>query len=347
MIQHRIHRPDFAVHRCHIQEQQGPSCFKARAHRLRRRSLARRIAAGSSDSMTEAGPGSDSDLSQFVDLANELAEVAGSITKKFFRQPLTIDSKADKSPVTEADRQAEHAMRQKIADRFPDHGIFGEEEGMQQPRDTDAQYLWVLDPIDGTKSFITGKPVFGTLIALLRNGVPVLGVMDQPITQERWIGVKGQGTTHNKQAVHTRQCKDISLAYLYATTPHMFSPEDNSEKAFNSVRDAVRTPLYGCDCYAYGLLACGHVDLVVEADLKPYDFMALVPIVEEAGGIMTDWLGNPLKWRCAPDGYLMDSLPGEVLAAGDKGIHDAAVKLLNWDKLQEHETPAYGAGATS
>ncbi|KAL3157581.1 hypothetical protein ABBQ32_012032 [Trebouxia sp. C0010 RCD-2024] len=249
MIQHRIHRPGLAVHGRHRQEQQGPSCFTAAgAHRLRHRSLARRIAAGSSDSMTEEGPGSDIDLSQFVDLANELAEVAGSITKKFFRQPLTIDNKADKSPVTEADRQAEHAMRQKIAETFPDHGIFGEEEGMQQPRDTDAQYLWVLDPIDGTKSFIT------------------------------------------EQGVRTRHCKDISLAYLYATTPHMFSPEDNSEQAFNSVRDAVRTPLYGCDCYAYGLLASGYVDLVVEADLKPYDFMALVPIVEEAGGIMTDWL---------------------------------------------------------
>lgn len=289
----------------------------------------------------------DSDLGEFVNLAEELAQAAGSITRQYFRQPLTIDNKADKSPVTEADRKAERAMRDLISAKFPDHGIFGEEEGMQQPKSSDTQYLWVLDPIDGTKSFITGKPVFGTLIALLRNGEPIIGVIDQPITKERWVGVKGHGTTLNEQKVHTRECPDISLAYLYATTPHMFSAEDHTEQAFNNVRDAVRTPLYGCDCYAYGLLAAGCVDLVVEADLKPYDYMALVPIVQEAGGVMTDWLGNSLMWRCAPDGYLMGSLPGEVVAAGSKGIHEHALKLLDWERLQEQEIPAYGSGASS
>lgn len=127
-----------------------------------------------------------------------------------------------------------------------------------------------------------------------------------------------------EQAVHTRQCKDISLAYLYATTPHMFSPEDNTEQAFNNVRDAVRTPLYGCDCYAYGLLASGHVDLVVEADLKPYDFMALVPIVEEAGGVMTDWLVSPCCYPCTPS---LTTFTIHPLRASQQCIHHKQVAV--------------------
>eukprot|EP00878_Enallax_costatus_P024755 GHUV01026440.1.p1 GENE.GHUV01026440.1~~GHUV01026440.1.p1 ORF type:complete len:201 (+),score=20.65 GHUV01026440.1:69-605(+) len=171
-------------------------------------------------------------------------------------------------------------MRQLIQQSFPDHGVFGEEHGLMTGSSNGSgdSWLWVLDPIDGTKSFITGKPLFGTLISLLHNGTPVLGVIDQPITKERWVGMAGQPTMLNGRPISVRQCGDIGNAYMYSTTPHMFAGK--TEKAFHAVRDRVRIPMYGCDCYAYGLLAAGHCDLVVEADLKPYDYMALVPIVE-------------------------------------------------------------------
>nr|UAD82033.1 myo-inositol-phosphate phosphatase 2 [Pseudococcomyxa simplex] len=271
-----------------------------------------------------------------IDLAHRLADAAAEVTTKYFRSPLVVESKSDASPVTEADRQAEEAMRGVLREHAPTHAIFGEEGGMHagEPEQdgSDSGYLWVLDPIDGTKSFITGKPVFGTLIALLRDGVPVLGVLDQPITKERWVGAAGQQTTLNGEPVRTRACKDISGAYLYATTPHMFSGA--TETAFNRVRDNVRIPLYGCDCYAYGLLAAGFCDLVVEADMKPYDFLALVPIVEGAGGVMTDWKGQHLRWAVTPSlAYAVGaSLPGEVIAAGDLQLHKVALQLLDWSE---------------
>ncbi|BDA44688.1 Histidinol-phosphatase [Coccomyxa sp. Obi] len=270
-----------------------------------------------------------------VALAHRLADAAAEITTKYFRSPLEVESKSDASPVTEADRQAEEAMRVVLQEHAPTHAVFGEEGGMHagEPEQDGSHsgYLWVLDPIDGTKSFITGKPVFGTLIALLKDGTPVLGVLDQPITKERWVGAAGQQTTLNGKPVRTRSCSDISVAYLYATTPHMFSGAN--ETAFNRVRDNVRIPLYGCDCYAYGLLSAGFCDLVVEADMKPYDFLALVPIVEGAGGVMTDWEGQKLRWAVTPShDYALASLPGEVIAAGDAQLHQQALQLLDWNQ---------------
>lgn len=155
----------------------------------------------------------------------------------------------------------------------------------------------------------------------------MLGIIDQPVLRERWLGVAGQATTLNGRPIATRACPDVGSAYLYATTPHMFSGP--SEAAFNRVRDAARIPLYGCDCYAYGLLAAGHCDLVVEADLKPYDYMALIPIIEGAGGRVTDWRGAPLRWdvRSAAGA---ESWVGEVVAAGDARAHAHAVELLAW-----------------
>ena len=228
--------------------------------------------------------------------------------------------------MTIADRQAERAMRETLESKVPSHCIFGEEEGFQFGTDgAGNEYLWVLDPIDGTKSFITGKPVFGTLISLLYKGVPILGVLDQPIQKERWVGVRGRQTTLNGDIISTRKCGEVSSAYLYATTPHMF--EGKTEIAFNALRDEVRIPLYGCDCYAYGLLAAGHCDIVAEADLKPYDYMALVPIVQGAGGVITDWQGNELTWNS--DDASKGSAPiGEVLAAGDALCHEKALSIL-------------------
>jgi inositol-phosphate phosphatase/L-galactose 1-phosphate phosphatase/histidinol-phosphatase len=155
----------------------------------------------------------------------------------------------------------------------------------------------------------------------------VLGIIDQPILKERWLGVSGQPSTLNGAAIATRACPAIASAYLYATTPHMF--QGATEEAFVRVRDAVRIPLYGCDCYAYGLLAAGHCDLVVEADLKPYDYMALVPVIQGAGGVVTDWRGQPLRWG-AEDAAAGRACAGEVVAAGDARCHEQALAALAW-----------------
>jgi inositol-phosphate phosphatase / L-galactose 1-phosphate phosphatase / histidinol-phosphatase len=215
--------------------------------------------------------------------------------------------------VTVADRAAEAAMRQLIAARFPEHGIVGEEFGRVRE---DAEFVWVLDPIDGTKSFISGVPLFGTLIALVRRGRPILGIIDQPISGERWVGAEGQPTILQGRAVRSRACAALPTATLFATTPEMFEGPDRD--AFERLAGAVKLVRWGADCYAYGLLAAGFIDLVVEAKLKPYDFCAMVPIVEGAGGVVSDWRGDPL-------GLHSD---GRVLIAGDAAAHRAALALL-------------------
>jgi inositol-phosphate phosphatase/L-galactose 1-phosphate phosphatase/histidinol-phosphatase len=246
-------------------------------------------------------------------LAEALADAAGEVVRRYFRQKIAVDQKGDLTPVTIADREAETAMRRLIAERFPDHGIIGEEHGPTRP---DAPYVWVLDPIDGTKSFISGIPLFGTLIALAFEGRPVLGVIDQPVLRERWVGAAGRPSTLNGAPIRTRACSDPAAATLYATQPDMFSNGDAA--AFARLRAAVRLTRYGADCYAYAVLASGFVDLVVETGLKPYDYSALVPVVEGAGGVMTDWQGRALTLAAA----------GDVVAAGDPALGAAARRLL-------------------
>jgi inositol-phosphate phosphatase / L-galactose 1-phosphate phosphatase / histidinol-phosphatase len=246
-------------------------------------------------------------------LAEALADAAGAVIRPYFRQPIAVDDKSDTSPVTIADREAEQAMRALIAAEFPADGIFGEEFGTVRE---DAEWVWVLDPIDGTKSFISGIPLFGTLIALLHRGRPVLGIIDQPISHERWRGVAGQASTHNGNAIRARQCTDLAAATLFATAPDMFRGAD--AEAFARLKARAKLTRHGGDCYAYGLVASGFIDLVVEASLKPYDYCAIVPVVEGAGGAMTDWQGQPL-------GLASD---GRVVAAGDRALHKAALALL-------------------
>ena len=263
---------------------------------------------------------------EYVALANELVDVAGAITTKYFRTKLEIDDKNDASPVTIADKNAEAAMRQMVRSSFPTHAIFGEEEGIELGVNGEQEWTWVFDPIDGTKSFITGKPLWGTLVALLRDGKPVLGVLDQPVLKERWVGVENQPSTLNGAAIKTRPCGSIKNAYLYATTPLMF--EGDNLAPYVKVSKEVKVPMYGCDCYAYGLLASGFCDLVVEADLKPYDYMALVPIVVGAGGAFTDWEGKELRWQGSVDAIAEGEFQGEVCAAGDEQTHKEALALL-------------------
>ena len=253
------------------------------------------------------------DLDTLLTLALRLADAAGEAIRPYFRKPLAISDKADLTPVTAADRVAEETMRALIEERFPEHGILGEEFGRVRE---DAEFVWSLDPIDGTKSFISGVPLFGTLIALTRGGRSILGVIDQPILRERWVGAVGRPTTLNGAAIRCRACPVLAAATLFATTPDMFKGEDAA--SFARVSDKVKLTRFGADCYAYGLVATGFVDLVLEASLEPYDFCAMVPIVEGAGGVATDWRGANLD--LASD--------GRILVAGDRRAHEAALALL-------------------
>lgn len=252
-------------------------------------------------------------MKEFIRAVNQFADISGEVIRKYFRKPIMVDDKSDASPVTIADKEVEEKIRSRIGELFPDHGIFGEEYGKSK---IDARYVWVIDPIDGTKAFISGKPSFGTLIALLEDGYPILGVIDQPITQERWLGAKGQDSLWNGQKIGVRKCDNLAKATLYATAPEMFVGEDYQD--FLRLYSSVKLPRYGADCYAYGLLAMGFVDLVVEASLKPYDYCSLVPIIEGAGGKITDWQGNKLG---------LDS-DGRVIAAGDAALHALALAKL-------------------
>ncbi|HKW53420.1 MAG TPA: histidinol-phosphatase [Stellaceae bacterium] len=236
-------------------------------------------------------------------LAESLADAAGAIVRGYFRQKIAVDDKGDLTPVTIADREAEAAMRRLIEERFPAHGIIGEEHGRLRP---DAEHVWVLDPIDGTKSFISGIPLFGTLIALIRRGRPVLGVVDQPILRERWVGAVSRATTLNGAAVRTRPCPSLAAATLFSTAPEiMFKGADAD--GFARLRGAVKLARNGADCYAYAQLASGFIDLVVEGGLKPYDYCAMVPVIEGAGGVITDWQGGALDLNS----------DGRVVACGD------------------------------
>jgi len=247
-----------------------------------------------------------------IELGEALADAAGAIIRRYFRQPIAVEDKPDRTPVTIADREAEMAMRNLIAKRFPDDGILGEEHG---PKRADAARVWVLDPIDGTKSFIAGIPLFGTLIALVENGVPVVGIIDQPILRERWIGAPGRATTLNGKTVRSRTCPSLNAALLYATSPDMFGAD---RPVFEKLRGTVKATRFGADCYAYAQLASGFIDLVVEADLKPYDYCALAPVIAGAGGSMTDWLGKPLGLKS----------DGRVIAAGDATLGPQARAIL-------------------
>ena len=256
-----------------------------------------------------------------IAFANTLADAAGEVIRPFFRRKIDIVDKgagaAMFDPVTDADKGAEKAIRALIARTHPDDGILGEEfpevEGV-------SGRIWVIDPVDGTRAFITGATQWGTLIALNESGNPTLGILDQPITRERFIGVAELGTAdlHTPDGSHplkVRPCAGLSEAVVMTTHPWNYF--DASEQAtFRKLAESCLLSRFGGDCYAYGLLAMGFVDVVVEARLKPWDIQALIPIVEGAGGIVTDWRGGP----CAHG--------GRVIAAGDKRVHEAALRIL-------------------
>lgn len=248
-----------------------------------------------------------------LELAQRLADVAGEAIRPFFRQRLEIETKGDLSPVTQADRAAEAAMRAILEKERPHDGIIGEEYGAVRE---DAERLWILDPIDGTRSFIAGRPIFGTLIALMQQGWPTIGVIDQPVIGERWCGMTGQLTTMNGAPVRTRACRALDQAILATTGPQYFS--GCAGEHFSILAGQCRDTVWGGDCYNYALLASGHIDIVVESGLKLHDIAALVPVVEGAGGHMCDWQGNPLD---------RDS-GGDVIAMGDIARMDDILEAL-------------------
>lgn len=252
-----------------------------------------------------------------IALAERLAEAAGDAIRPYFRAEFGLEIKGDASPVTLADRAAEAAMRKILEAERPSDGIFGEEYGTVREG---AARQWVLDPIDGTVSFVAGRPIFGTLIALCEDGWPVLGIIDQPIARERWLGVTGRPTTLNGAPIRSRACAGLDHAIIATSSPHYFKTEAEIT-AFQAVaaQAGARRVVYGGDCYNYGLIAAGHIDLVIESGLKLYDFAALVPVVEGAGGRMCDWRGEPLSAESA----------GDVVALGDPARVEEIVDLLS------------------
>ena len=253
------------------------------------------------------------DSSAALALAGELADVARRIATRRFRTPLAVARKGDGTPVTEVDRDIEAEMRRLIRAAFPGHAIRGEEFA---PEGT-GEFTWVLDPIDGTKSFITGFPLFGSLIALTQGGRPVLGVIETPALAERWVGCEGRPTLFNGREVRTRDCRAVEEAVVYTTTPETFGPAERRRFEALGARAALRR--YGGDCYLYGMLASGGCDLVIEVQLKPHDFMAAVPVVEGAGGRISDWRGAPLQF----------TTDGRVVAAATESLWREALEELS------------------
>jgi inositol-phosphate phosphatase / L-galactose 1-phosphate phosphatase / histidinol-phosphatase len=249
-----------------------------------------------------------------IALAHRLAEAGGAAARRYYRTPVAVDTKADESPVTIADREAESAIRAILALERPEDGIIGEEHGRER---TGASHVWVIDPIDGTKSFLAGRPIFGTLIALFRDGVPILGLIDQPIVHDRWLGAAGRQTTLNGAPCQIRPCPALADAVLATTAPDIFSAAELTR--FATLQRATRRTMYGGDCYNYGLMAAGFLDIVLESSMQPHDWAALVPVVEGAGGSISDWSGAPLR---------LESGRGDVLASGDRRCHAAALELL-------------------
>ncbi len=253
-----------------------------------------------------------------IEFAHRLADAAGAVIRPYFRQRLEIIDKGNAAfdPVTAADREAETAMRDLIRRERPDDGMLGEEHGAEPGHN---RFRWVLDPIDGTRAFITGRPTWGTLIALEEDGAPILGIIDQPILRERFIGYPGRAEFRSQEgnaALRTRACP--ALADAAVSTTHPWGYFTTTERAaFEAVCARARMSYFGGDCYAYALVAMGHIDLIVEASLAPWDVAALIPIIENAGGMITDWSGASMG----------DA--GRIVAAGDARVHAEALAVLS------------------
>ena len=254
-------------------------------------------------------------LAAEIALAHRLADAAREAIRPHFRTPVAAERKGDATPVTVADREAEAAMRKVIEAEYSADGIHGEEFGLKEGK---SGRQWVLDPVDGTCAFLAGRATFGTLIALLVDGFPVLGMIDQPIVGERWLGVAGQPTTLNGEPVATRACRELADAALATTGPQYFTQAEGDQFMALAAKTDHKRMIMGGDCYNYAMLASGFVDVVCESGLKIHDFAALVPVVEGAGGTMCDWNGEPLH----------AGSHGHVLAIGDPARLEDVLEAL-------------------
>jgi histidinol-phosphatase len=256
---------------------------------------------------------------RFLATAHALADGARAESMRWFRAPIAVDFKADRSPVTQADRAVESMLRARLAEWWPEHAIAGEEFGGET---TGAEFVWVIDPIDGTKSYVSGLPLWGTLIGLLHLGTPVLGLVDSPATAERWIATPSAGAWYQRTGFLPRRCStsgctDLGAARLCLPSPDEFGAGD--ARRIRQLTERAALCRYGGDCYAYAMLAAGHIDLIVESGLEAHDYLPLVPVVEQAGGAITDWSGMPLT----------SGSSGDVLASATRGLHTQVLPRLS------------------
>ena len=251
---------------------------------------------------------------EFVDFANVLADASAEIINNYFRKKINIDNKKDDTPVTIADQNTELKIRELISKKYPYHGILGEEYGKTQIK---SEFVWVIDPIDGTRSFIAGHKDFGTLIALLHNNKPVLGIINCPAHQERWVGIKDEKTRLNNKIIKTSSTKKIEDAYLF--TSGIYFNEPILKKGYQLIRDKSKYFRLGGDCYMYGMLASGLIDIVIEDTLKAHDYMALINVIEGAGGKITDKFGNDINIES----------DGSLVASCNQEIHKDLINIIN------------------
>ena len=264
-------------------------------------------------------PSSYTTPTEFLHFAGELTDASRSLIRSRFRARVDVEMKPDDTPVTPTDLEVESLIRRMIAERYPGHGLIGEEHPAE---DASASHVWVIDPIDGTRSFIAGRPVFGTLIALTVDGVPVMGVVDIPIMGERWLGASGHATTLNGAPARTRRCPALSDAILLATSPEYL--DGDAAAPFQAVADAAKFTIFDAGTQGYGLIASGHADIMIAARYGIVDYLAAVPVVEGAGGVMCDWTGAPLT-TASGDRFVM---------LGNPALLPEALDLLASDRME-------------
>ena len=256
-------------------------------------------------------------LQEYLSFANKLADEASTISMEYFRTSLDIENKSDETPVTIADKNTELKLRSLIEKEYPNHGILGEEFDSINP---DAEFIWVIDPIDGTKSYVAGHKDFGNLISLTQNKKPIIGIINCPAHEERWVGAKNQNSTLNKQPTRTSSVTKIEDAYFFSSG--LYFDEPHLRNAVDKIKHKVKYYRYGGDCYMYGMVASGLIDFVIEDSLKVHDYMALVNVIEGSGGKVTDKFGNEIT---------TDSR-GSCIASANEKLHSELISLINEEK---------------
>jgi len=255
-----------------------------------------------------------SELEHFTQCGIRALDASRAYIREYTRKPFNFEVKTDGSPVTSVDKAAEDKIREIITAEHPDHGMIGEERKAYAP---DSEFVWTIDPIDGTLPFLAGIPVFGTLLALLHNGIPVLGFIDMPMTGERWIGAEGLKTTQNGKPVHSRPCADLSMALMATSNPDYY--DRTNTPALERLKNATRFAVYGGSCMFYAQIASGRVDLCIDVQFAIWDYLALVPVVQGAGGLFTTWEGRIAGLHSG----------NQYIASGDPRIHEQALKILS------------------